>query len=83
MVSHLFCYQLALLALVWLFVVVSLYYADNCGGPFASRLRDVHQLVIRPRIKFSGPPAPLLIVSQAHLSCLVSRSSSLPTPYTA
>jgi len=34
-------------------LVVSLHYADNCGGPFTSRLSDVNQSVIGPRIKFS------------------------------
>ena len=40
--------------------VVSLHYADNCGGPFTSRLREVNQPVIGPRIKFSGPLSILL-----------------------
>src|SRR5262252_80664 len=55
--------------------------ADNVPRLPPSRLWDVHQPVMSPRIGFSGPLAAWLTGSQAHHSCLLSRSSSFPIPY--
>src|SRR6266446_4747497 len=53
--KHLGC---SVVSIFWK-LVVSLHYADNCGGPFTSRLSDVNQPVIGPRIKFSLIPLSL------------------------
>src|SRR5215510_13921143 len=55
--------------------------ADNVPILPPSRLWSVHQLVMRPRIGFSGPLAARLAGSQAHHSCLLSRSSAFSIPY--
>src|SRR3977135_3707607 len=53
--KHLGC---SVVSIFWK-LVVSLHYADNCGGPFTSRLSEVNQPVIGPRIKFSLIPLSL------------------------
>ena len=61
MVSHHLFYQLALLAIIWLFVmlhltgVAYLRPAENDHGPLVSRLIDINRPGIRTRNGFSGP----------------------------
>src|SRR5262245_32110317 len=55
--------------------------ADNMPRLPPSRLWGVHQPVMSPRVGLSGPLAARLTGSQAHHSCLISRSSfSIPYP---
>jgi len=56
--------------------------ADNISTPLLSCLDGPHQPVINLRNGLSRPHSTQLTGWQAHLSCLASRSSSLPIPYT-